>query len=198
MERLHYERLSTSFCKKARALLRGGACHSEGNVKRDLSNTQVLELLGYAPIVVEFAIIRLKFWASLLEFPEHHKIVMAAMFGNSVQTNSLDMHPRLAQLAADAQYLNFIDDIDEYKNEICASPILLLTDKHLNAQFVKADFSAIRVAFLSSSVAPPSCLCPSVAPPPGGLPVASGVDLPVVPEAPESAFNIFRRDSWAS
>jgi hypothetical protein len=50
IEKSHYQKLATSFCKKCRSLMRGAACLTNPNgTRRNLSNLQVLEVLGYAP-----------------------------------------------------------------------------------------------------------------------------------------------------
>jgi hypothetical protein len=153
----HYRKLTTTFCRKARSVLQGGACHKDNGKHNALSNVQVLEVLGYAPIAVEIAIIRLKFWANIFSNPEHHKLIIASMFGKSINTNELALHPHLVQLKTDMDYLVFVEDLAEYRHEIAANPLVLLSDPHLNLQFVKANFGAIRVAFLSTCIAPPPC-----------------------------------------
>jgi hypothetical protein len=160
LEPNHYCKLTTTFVKKARSLLRGAACFKEGTKHKALTNTQVLELLGYAPLTVEFAIIRLKFWASISRYPGNHALIIAAMFGRMPAKPCLEVHPHLQQFRADVEYLVYVEDLAEYIDEIKLTPVVILTDPHINEQFIKANFSAIRIAFLSTCVAPPACLVP--------------------------------------
>ena len=78
------------------------------------------------------------------------------MFGSSLNGDA-PKHPHFLQLIADLEYLVFVEDLAEYRYEIVNNPLVLLSDAHINVQFTKANFKVIRIAFLSTSIAPPSC-----------------------------------------
>ena len=82
-------------------MLRGRACvrNESGTVTSTLSNTRVLENLGFAPLHIEIAILRLQWLADMCRKPTHHELLFAIMFGDLINVSgSQCQHPHLVQL----------------------------------------------------------------------------------------------------
>ena len=120
-----------------------------------LTNDEVLVQSGMAPVAVELAILRLKWFADVMRDPSHHRQYLAALLG--IDTNGvLFEHPHLSQLRNDLDLCAHIDSFTDSAGGVAESPEMFLKDPELRKTFSNIDFSEIRARFTMPCVPPPS------------------------------------------
>jgi hypothetical protein len=129
----HYVMIQAAVSKLARRVLAGRATtvNPDGG-KVTLTNIKVLSIFHLAPIHIEIAVLRIKFYQAIAKEPEHHLLFLGVMFGKLVNVVSEpdSPHPHLQQLVADVRYLEFVENwqnmlMKSSRTQLCCSTILV-------------------------------------------------------------------------
>lgn len=117
LNKTDYKVLAGHLQKYARKILGGRACEKiqveegTGFVKYE-SHTDLcfLQQLQMAPVHIEIAIRRLKFYASMLDPPEHHRYFWTVLFGEFALVG-WEEHPWAVEMAADLELLRYVESV---------------------------------------------------------------------------------------